>query len=782
VSPTHVGLVVALALALAGCPGSEPPASGTGSAAASASSGNAPAPSQDRRGAILTAEHRRSAAAITEADQQSRDVTIRRAAARALARIGGEAARPGLLRALADEDEDVIAWGAYGLGFSCKGHEKENVSALVTRALARASEPSSALAPRVATSGSASSAGSAASPPAASPRLDAWFALSRAVGRCGAEESEPTLVAWLAGPRERAIAAAYALGDLATAKQKLREETLVALLNIAAGSAASPPVPEALFPVGRLEHVPLTVIERIREVATARLAEAGDSRLFAVRALGRSEGSAAVELKHVLTSPSAFSAAERAEAVKALKRLGKAGQRALADALPGLSPSADPVALTALIGDDFGVLLTAVNALSSPGPARKALTGIATLPLPPSAPAAIARRVSWLRCAAAKVLADDDFSDKLLAACDVTEKPPADAPDAGSERAASSGSIGARAVVEVLGRGEIVGARLAAYRAHALGGELRSREAALELLEGHEEIEGTAAILTRALEAKESGLVATAAEVISKQPQRATDVAAPRKSRKGKRKKADKPEASIATPAPSLIKALLFALSRPAAADDPEMLDAVIDAVGALSLKEARPRLDELCRSPYPTTREHTEKALGLLGGEKKTCAAPPEGGSAPAELQSIAAGAATLAPTLTLETDVGSLTLTLDPILAPVIVTRVVDLARSGYYNGMVVHRVDAGFVTQFGAPFGDGFGGPEGKPAVRCETAPLPFVPLAVGIALSGRDTGSSQLFVMHGRAPHLDGQYALVGTATGPWSSFVDGDVIRRVTASP
>jgi cyclophilin family peptidyl-prolyl cis-trans isomerase len=88
-------------------------------------------------------------------------------------------------------------------------------------------------------------------------------------------------------------------------------------------------------------------------------------------------------------------------------------------------------------------------------------------------------------------------------------------------------------------------------------------------------------------------------------------------------------------------------------------------------------------------------------------------------------------------------------------------------------------GFVTQFGAPFGDGYGGPPGKPALRCETSPLQFEPLRVGVALAGRDTGSSQIFVMHGRAPHLDGQYALVGSATGPWAAFVDGDLIRKVT---
>ncbi len=340
---------------------------------------------------------------MTADDQQSRDVAVRRAAARALARIGGSGARPGLLRALDDEDDDVVAWAAYGLGFSCKGHEKETVSALVARALAF-SRP--------------------ALPQTPGARLDAPATLARAVGRCGADESEPTLVAWLAGARDQAVAASFALGDLATSKQKLREETLVALLNVAAGSAAAPPVPEALFPVGRLEHVPLTVLDRIREVATARLAAPGDARLFAVRALGWAGEGAAAELGRVLTTPGSFTPPERADAARGLGRLGKAGQRALAAALPGLVPASDPVSLTGLVGEDFNVLLTTLESISDPAPARKAFADLATLPPPPGAPAQVLRRVSLLRCGAAKALAGADFRDKLLVACDVTASPP----------------------------------------------------------------------------------------------------------------------------------------------------------------------------------------------------------------------------------------------------------------------------------------------------------------------------------------------------------------------
>ncbi|WP_437678002.1 peptidylprolyl isomerase [Sorangium sp. So ce131] len=762
-------------VSLAACAG--PPAPGPAPDAGSSAPASAGADARDRLGALLAAEQRRAALEVSPADQQSRDVGVRRAAARALARIGGEAARPGLARALADEDEEVVAWAAYGLGAWCKEHEGETVSALVARALARDAGPG---APRA---GAAADVGGA-------PRLDAAGAIARAIGRCGAEASEPTLVAWLEGPRERAIHAAYALGDLAAIKLKLREETLVALLNLAAGSAASPPVPEALYPIGRLEHVPLTVIPRIRDVAAARLAEAGDARLFAVRALGRAGEAAVPELARVLATKGVFTAGERAEAARALKRLGAPGQRALADALAGLVPSADPIALTGLVSEDFGALLTALDALAArdaSAAARKPLRDLAALPPPPDAPAAVLRRVSQLRCAAAKLLAGGNYREPLLVGCDVTA--PAD-PEAKPDAAAPvRGSFGARAAVEVIGREAIEGARLAAFRAYAEGGDLRAREAAIALLATHEEIPGAPDLLAKALAAEEPGLVAAAAEVIARQPQRASeDPAKPRGKRKRKRDGKDTP---AAVTSPAIEGALLALLDRPGVRDDPELIDAVIDAVGALALRPAEARLEALCGSSYPTTRARAGTALGVLRGRKVACDGGPAGdagaagaagrapvappaGDLPAEVSALARAPAVL----TFDTDAGELTMTLDPALAPVAVTRFVDLARSGYYNGKIVHRVVPGFVTQFGAPFGDGAGGPPGRPALRCETSPVPFEPLRVGVALAGRDTGSSQLFVMHARAPHLDGQYAAVGVAAGPWAALADGDVIRSV----
>ncbi|HEX7666752.1 MAG TPA: peptidylprolyl isomerase, partial [Polyangiaceae bacterium] len=130
----------------------------------------------------------------------------------------------------------------------------------------------------------------------------------------------------------------------------------------------------------------------------------------------------------------------------------------------------------------------------------------------------------------------------------------------------------------------------------------------------------------------------------------------------------------------------------------------------------------------------------------------------------------------LTFASDAGPLVVHLDPTFAPVAAARLKSLAQAGFFKGIVIHRVVPGFVAQFGDPEGDGFGG-SGK-LLRCETSPLPFLPGDVGIALAGRDTGSSQLFVTLSRTPHLDGEYTHLGRADGPWDALVEGDAVGDV----
>ncbi len=112
----------------------------------------------------------------------------------------------------------------------------------------------------------------------------------------------------------------------------------------------------------------------------------------------------------------------------------------------------------------------------------------------------------------------------------------------------------------------------------------------------------------------------------------------------------------------------------------------------------------------------------------------------------------------LAFDTVRGTIRMELFADVAPNTAATLVGLANQGYYDGLTFHRVVGDFVAQGGCPRGDGWGGP--GYVIRDETSPLPFVRGAVGIATNGRDTGGSQIFVMHAHHPHLEGGYTLVG----------------------
>ncbi len=197
----------------------------------------------------------------------------------------------------------------------------------------------------------------------------------------------------------------------------------------------------------------------------------------------------------------------------------------------------------------------------------------------------------------------------------------------------------------------------------------------------------------------------------------------------------------------------------------------LLDAAVALHLPGAPALAERTCREANPVLREHAARALRALGKPDATCAAGD-----PPPLATELSHPAAARPRLVFVTDAGELTVHLDPTLTPVAAAHFADLARSGIYKNTEVHRVVPGFVAQFGDPGGDGYGG--SGPTLRCETSPVPFELYDVGVPLSGRDTGGSQLFVTLARTPHLDGAYARVGRAEGDWAALAEGDVIRDV----
>jgi cyclophilin family peptidyl-prolyl cis-trans isomerase/HEAT repeat protein len=134
---------------------------------------------------------------------------------------------------------------------------------------------------------------------------------------------------------------------------------------------------------------------------------------------------------------------------------------------------------------------------------------------------------------------------------------------------------------------------------------------------------------------------------------------------------------------------------------------------------------------------------------------------------------------TATVVTSKGAFTIEFLPEEAPLTVDNFIQLARKGYFNGQTVPRVVPNFVVQAGDPRGDQNGGPGYQ--IRCEVNEVPYDRAAVGMALSGKDTGGSQWFVTHSPQPHLDGGYTVFGRVIRGMDvidNIARGDVIRRV----
>lgn len=110
-------------------------------------------------------------------------------------------------------------------------------------------------------------------------------------------------------------------------------------------------------------------------------------------------------------------------------------------------------------------------------------------------------------------------------------------------------------------------------------------------------------------------------------------------------------------------------------------------------------------------------------------------------------------------ETSKGSFEITFFPEYAPASVLNFIHLAKDGFFDNKVFHRVVPNFVVQGGCPRGDGYGATDNT--IRTEIGPLWYQEEGmVGMASAGFDTESSQWFVTHSPTPHLDGRYTIFG----------------------
>lgn len=115
---------------------------------------------------------------------------------------------------------------------------------------------------------------------------------------------------------------------------------------------------------------------------------------------------------------------------------------------------------------------------------------------------------------------------------------------------------------------------------------------------------------------------------------------------------------------------------------------------------------------------------------------------------------------TLIMELKDGKVVIELYPDVAPQHVARIKELARAGFYDGIVFHRVIGGFMAQTGDPTGTGRGGSD-KPDLPAEFSDRPFERGTLGMARSQNpNSANSQFFICFAPATFLNGQYTVFG----------------------
>lgn len=128
-------------------------------------------------------------------------------------------------------------------------------------------------------------------------------------------------------------------------------------------------------------------------------------------------------------------------------------------------------------------------------------------------------------------------------------------------------------------------------------------------------------------------------------------------------------------------------------------------------------------------------------------------------------------ANTLVIELKTGKVLIQLRPDLAPKHVERVKQLAKKGFYDGIVFHRVIDGFMAQTGDPTGTGTGG-SGQAKLPAEFSATPFVRGVIGAArTSDPNSADSQFFIVLKDSAHLNRQYTVWGQVIGDGMTHVD-----------
>ncbi len=138
------------------------------------------------------------------------------------------------------------------------------------------------------------------------------------------------------------------------------------------------------------------------------------------------------------------------------------------------------------------------------------------------------------------------------------------------------------------------------------------------------------------------------------------------------------------------------------------------------------------------------------------------------------------------MQTNKGDIKLRLFADKAPVTVANFVNLAKSGYYDGLSFHRVIPNFMIQGGCPHGSGTGGPGYRFEDECTPELGHATPGILSMANSGPGTNGSQFFITHVATTWLDGKHTVFGSVIDEGdqqvvNSIAVGDTIEAIEIS-
>ena len=137
-----------------------------------------------------------------------------------------------------------------------------------------------------------------------------------------------------------------------------------------------------------------------------------------------------------------------------------------------------------------------------------------------------------------------------------------------------------------------------------------------------------------------------------------------------------------------------------------------------------------------------------------------------------------------TITTNKGDIEISLDAANAPKTVNNFVFLARDGFYDGVVFHRVIPGFMAQGGDPTGTGRGGPGYRFEDETSGNPNTHERGVISMANAGPNTNGSQFFITFAPQPHLNGRHTVFGRVTSGMEvvdALSNGDTMESVTIS-